>query len=427
MLNNTAQKFFNNDGTNPANKIFDYTSQEIENKLRIENNHYNNGTKLNYGALIENVKYNNSTFQKLTLPQGLQNLQFNSFIEFFKFAAFAQYTKPFFNNRLISSIGLRTDANTYSSAMSNPLQQISPRISFTYLLTEKLSFNANSGIYYQLPPYTVLGYRNTENILANKFNGVQYIRAIHYVAGVEYYSKQNTRISIETFYKDYARYPFLLTDSISLANLGSDFGIIGNAPVDSRSFGRSYGIEFLLQQKLYKGFYGIASITLFNSGFSDKNGKLISSSWDTRYIATLTGGKRFKGNWELGGRWRLSGGAPYTPYDIARSAQIDIWNINGRGILNYNLLNTERLPVFHQLDMRLDKKLPFKKWILEIYVDVQNIYAFKYRQQPYLDVRRDTDGNPIIEPGSNPQSYQTYFLDNISGTVLPTIGIIVEY
>ena len=59
---------------------------------------------------------------------------------------------------------------------------------------------------------------------------------------------------MEGFYKKYENYPFLLGDSISLANLGGDFGVIGNEPVTSTSEGRSYGIEFLAQKKLNKFF-----------------------------------------------------------------------------------------------------------------------------------------------------------------------------
>ena len=66
----------------------------------------------------------------------------------------------------------------------------------------------------------------------------------------------NTKITVEGFYKIYSDYPFLVRDSISLANLGSDFGVIGNEPVESISEGQSYGVEFLAQQKLSKGFYG---------------------------------------------------------------------------------------------------------------------------------------------------------------------------
>jgi hypothetical protein len=427
MLNNTAQKYFNNDKSDESNKIFDYTSQEIENKLRIENNIFRNGWKINYGALFENVKYKNSTLQTISLPQGTIQENFNSFIEFNKGAVFTQFTRNFLKDRLISSFGLRTDVNSYSSSMLNPLSQLSPRLSFSYILTERISINANTGIYYQLPPYTVLGYRTNENVLINKQNNIQYIRSIHYVAGIEYYSKTNTRLSIEGFYKDYSNYPFILTDSIALANLGADFGVVGNAPANSGAKGKSYGIEFLLQQKLYKGFYGILSVTAFRSFFTNADGDFISSSWDTRIISSLTAGKRFKKNWEVGFRWRLSGGSPFTPIDIVRSSQVAIWNIYGRGLADFSQLNTQRLPLFHQLDVRVDKKIPFKSFILELYIDVQNAYAFKYSQQPYLDVRRDADGNPLIDTNTPLPSYQTYLLENISGTVLPTLGIIIEY
>src|SRR5207344_1416198 len=101
-------------------------------------------------------------------------------------------------------------------------------------------------------------------------------------------------------------------DSISLANLGADFGVIGNEEAVSTSQGRSYGIELLLQQKLFKGFYGLAAFTLFRSEFKDKRGDFISSSWDNRFIIALTAGKKFKKNWEVGAKWRFSAGSPYT-------------------------------------------------------------------------------------------------------------------
>jgi hypothetical protein len=277
MLNNTAQKYLNNDKSIASNKIFDYTSREIENKIRIEDNVYKNGWKINYGALFENVKYTNATLQTITTGQGSTLINFSSFIEFNKGALFTQVTRNFFADRLITSFGLRSDINSYIARMVNPLQQLSPRISFSYILTERISINANTGIYYQLPPYTVLGYRNNENLLVNKQNNIIYIRAIHYVGGIEYYSKTNTRISVEGFFKQYANYPFVLTDSIALANLGADFGVVGNAPVNSSAAGKSYGIEFLAQQKLYKGFFGILSLTAFRRLFTNARGNYISS------------------------------------------------------------------------------------------------------------------------------------------------------
>ena len=109
--------------------------------------------------------------------------------------------------------------------------------------------------------YTVLGYRDFSNNLINKENGVTFIQADHLVSGIEFNPNKFSKITVEGFYKWYNNYPFLLRDSISLANLGGDFGVIGNEPVESASSGRSYGIEFLAQQKLSESIYGIVAYT----------------------------------------------------------------------------------------------------------------------------------------------------------------------
>jgi hypothetical protein len=53
--------------------------------------------------------------------------------------------------------------------------------------------------------------------------------------------------------------------------------VVGNAPVNSSAAGKSYGIEFLAQQKLYKGFFGILSLTAFRRLFTNARGNYISS------------------------------------------------------------------------------------------------------------------------------------------------------
>ncbi|MBK6483456.1 MAG: TonB-dependent receptor [Chitinophagaceae bacterium] len=426
MLNNEAEKYYQNDDSNPDNLVLNYKSQEIENKFRLENNFYKKGLKVNYGAGYEFVKYNNSTFNEQADPEGnIYTIDFTSEIKFSKYALFGQLTYPFFERRLVLSAGLRTDFNNYSAEMSNPLKQLSPRFSATYNINEAFNFNFSTGIYYQLPPYTVLGYRDNNENLVNKQNGVTYFSCKHLVAGFEYYTQNNGRISIEGFYKYYDQYPFILEDSISLANLGADFGVVGNTAVNSTSQGRSYGLELLLQQKLFKGFYGLTAITFVRSEFKDKNEVYVPSSWDSRIIVSLTAGKKFGKNWELGLKWRFSGGSPYTPYDIPLSSLIPVWNVNGQGLPDYDYLNTQRLPAFHQLDGRIDKKWFFNKFNLNLYLDVQNIYAFDTTLPDYLDVRRDADGNPLVDP-ANPGSYQTYLLENTTGTVLPSIGVIFE-
>lgn len=423
-LNNTAKKYQNNDESQPL--ILNYASQEIENKLRIEDTYNHNGLKINYGGGYEFVTYTNKTQNQFSTPAGIVAVNFQSDLSFSKFSAFVQASKSFAGERLILSFGARTDCNDYSKEMNNPAQQISPRFSLTYNITEKISFNFNSGIYYQLPAYTVLGYRDSAFTLINKINGIKFIECKHLVAGTEFNTKTNTRIAIEGFYKLYSHYPFLTTDSVSLANLGGDFGVIGNEPAVSTSSGKSYGIELLVQQKYFKGFYGLVAVTLYRSLFADKNNLLVPSTWDNQMVVAATAGKKIGKTWEIGVKWRFSGGAPYTPYDISRSSLISVWDITKTGIYDYNQLNSQRNSVFHQLDFRVDKKFFFKKFNLNTYLDIQNAYNFKAQLPPYLDVVRDANGNATIDP-NDALRYQTKLIENLSGNLLPSVGVVMGF
>lgn len=425
MLNNRAYKYLGNDESSESNLLFNYLSREAENKFRFEENVRLNGYKINGGLNYEYALYSNNTFQIIPVGGDLLTIDYTSNLDMHKWGIFGSVSRSFFGELLSLSAGFRADANNYNAHMSNLLNQLSPRFSLSYTFAPGWSFNANTGRYFQLPAYTILGYRDEDGSLVNKENDVTYIRNDQVVAGFEYRPSSASRITVEGFYKKYQYYPFSLRDSVSLANQGADFGVVGDEPVSSTGEGRAYGAEFFAQQKLFKGFYGILAYTLVVSEFSDKTGTLIPSAWDSRHIISLTAGKEFKKNWQVGAKWRFSSGQPYTPWDVAQSSLTYVWDVNGTGVLDYNQLNSLRLQSNHQLDLRVDKKWFFDKMNLNLFVDVQNLYNFQAELAPLLDVLRDDDGNPLVDP-LDPSRYQTYQLSNPSGTVLPTLGIIVE-
>jgi outer membrane receptor for ferrienterochelin and colicin len=406
--------------------LLDYNSEEIENKLRIENTYRKNGWKWNLGIGFENATYKNSTFNKIELDGAISTIDFDSELKLNKYALFSQLSKEFFNDRLLLSFGFRTDFNDYSNEMNNPIKQFSPRFSASYTLMEDFNFNFNIGRYFQLPAYTVMGYRDNSNVLVNKENNITYISANHLIAGLEYNPTRLSKITLEGFIKNYDNYPFLLRDRISLANLGGDFGVIGNEPATSTSTGKTYGVEFLVQQKLSSSIYGILSYTFVKSEFSNNDNELTPSSWDNRHILNITAGKKFNKGWEMGLKFRYLGGAPFTPYDIELSSTAAIWDVNQQGIFDYNRINEERNPDAHFLDLRVDKQWYFNKWAFNLYVDIQNVYNFQAEGQPFIDVERDASGNPVVDP-TNPSAYKVSEIENTNGTVLPSIGIMVEF
>ena len=107
------------------------------------------------------------------------------------------------------------------------------------------------------------------------------------------------------------------------------------------------------------------------------NDNFVASAWDSRHIISMTGGVKLKKNWEIGARFRYSGGAPFTPYDYENSSLKSVWNINSFGVFDYNNLNSQRLKANHGLDLRVDKKWYWNKVTLNLYVDIQNLYNFE--------------------------------------------------
>ncbi len=417
-LVNDIAKYANNN--HDSLKTQDYKSIESESKLRVEYIARKNGWKYYVGANYElDYYYNHSNFEGPFFKY-----DYLTKLYMHRYGAFTSVSKSVANNRLQLSLGLRLDGNSYNKSMANLFNQLSPRFSMSYNITDAVRWNFNTGYYHELPAYTVLGYRDTTGALVNQ-NRITYMRCLHLVTGFEYNTRFSSRVSLEGFFKQYFQTPYLLDDSIALANLGGNFGVVGNSPAASTSRGRTYGVEALYEQKLFKGWYAIVSYTLFWSKFQNTAGQYVSSSWDTRNIISLTLGKKFRHNWELGARFRAQGGTPYTPINVAYSSLVPVFNANPSGVLNFGELNTLRLPWFTQLDMRITKKWYFSKWAFEVYLDIQNVYYNKQPDVPVLTYLTDANGNPLYTPDH--MSYQTKLLPNSVGVLTPGLGIVITY
>ncbi len=436
MFNNQLDKFEEASFGDESKRTFRSRSQEIENKLRFDVNKSVNGWKYSYGISGQYVKYNNDLYSVIrkqvtdtagnVLQPGL-TISYLSAIDFWKYGVFGSVTRRLLHDRLTMTLGVRTDMNSFTTDGNDPVSAFSPRLSASYALSDKVNLNASVGRYAKVPIYTVLGFRDSTGSLVNKDN--KYISCLHYVAGVEYLPARSLRITAEGFYKQYANYPVSALYNISLANQGADFGAIGNERTNSNGEGRAYGFELFAQQKLVKNMFITASYTLFWSEFTGSNNIYIPSSWDARHLVSLIAGYKLRRGWELGVKYRLSGGAPYTPYDLVAS-RINYLSL-GQPVSDYTRINQERLPWFNQLDLRIDKKINFRKSTLDLFLDFQNIGFAKNVSKDYYTFKRNpdnsyitTDGQPVQQDGSNAIPV---LIPNINQTVIPAIGIVFEF
>jgi hypothetical protein len=407
ILNNNFKRYTDNE--NLQGLFFDNNSRETEIKFRNEVTKNYGNWKVVAGLNVENAIYSNQT-ANITANQ-----TYATELNFIKSGFFAQTSTTILNDKLDVSFGFRSDANSFTTQKNQFLETFSPRMALSYALTNDKDWklNATVGKYFKISPYTILGFKDNAGNFTNK--DADYTSNIHYVLGLSKVLNPSTQITVEGFFKDYQNYAVSIIDGVSLANKGGSFEVLGNEDVITNGTGRTYGMEFLYQQKLTKNFFGILAYTLFKSEFTGTDNKYRPSVWDSRNLISATAGYKFKRNWEAGMRYRYAGKTPFAKTNeaatLANYPQI---------ILDYDNLGENKLDAFSQLDFRIDKKWNFKKFAFNLFLDFQNILAQKIPEPTAFGLNRDSDGTVV-----NPRSLLA--LNTADGQVLPTIGIILDF
>lgn len=421
-LNNRNIKYRNNDESSEDNLTLHLGSVEQETKLRMENTSSWSVWKVKAGFDLNYSRYKSDEYRKI-FADALREYKYHTDLALWRWGLFASidYASP--DKSFTASIGVRTDGNNYSDKMKELWRQLSPRLSVSYRLADGLFLSGHVGLYYQLPSYTALGFKGEAGDYVNKH--LDYISVSQESVGLSWTPNENMEFSVEGFYKLYGNMPFSLSDQIPLSCKGNDYGTIGNEALSSEAKGRSYGAELMFKWLLTQKLNLSSSLTIFKSEFKDsKQGSYVPSAWDNRFILNVSGTYNFPKHWSLGAKVSCIGGSPYTPYDEAKSSLVEAWDVQGRAYYDYSRYNQERLPVFGQLDVRVDKIFYLKKCMLGFYLDIQNITASKLRRPDTLM------STGQIENPSAPLAEQRYVMKSIrqeSGTLLPTLGITFEY
>lgn len=421
-LNNKNIKYRNNDESSEDNLTLRLRSLEQKTSFRAENRSYLGNWTMREGVELNYSSYTNNTWQRLFTDVPVIS-DYNTDLGLFSWGLFAlaDYTSP--DKKLTASAGLRADAANYAAQTKRVWEQLSPRVSISYALNEMWSISGGSGIYYQLPPYTALGFKNSEGVWVNK--GLEYMRVIGANLGFDWRWRDRWIVSVEGFYKGYGDVPLSIRDQVPLTCKGNDYGTSGDEALVSSAEGRAYGLETMVQWNIPDKLNLTGSFTLFKSEYrNNSSSPYIASAWDNRFVLNLSGTYDFPKHWSVGAKLSCIGGSPYTPYDVEKSSLVEAWDAQGRPYYDYDAYNTGRLDAFAQLDLRVDKDFYFKKWRFGVYLDLQNITGSKLKQPDALM------STGVIENPEAPHSEQRYVMKTVkqeSGTILPTIGLTVEF
>lgn len=277
-----------------------------------------------------------------------------------KASAFLKHTwNPF--SKLTLNTGIRVD---YSSHNKN--SSFSPRLSLSYTLSEKSSLDAEAGVFTQHLPLVLLFQNKNFKTLSNPL-------AYHFVLGIRHLLTENTRLTIEVYDKEYKHFPLdpaqpslFIFDEVFYSGFFNEHSHL----LDTGK-ARSYGIEFMIQKKLAEKVYGMMSASYFRSRYRDLDGVWHNRVYDNQYIFAVEGGYKLNKFWEFGVKWNYAGGPPYTPFDEVASQHIN------SGIFDLARINGERLPAYHSLNIRMDKRFYFRASNLTLYLSVWNVYNRK--------------------------------------------------
>lgn len=180
----------------------------------------------------------------------------------------------------------------------------------------------------------------------------------------------------------------LVRPSDRIVDDAGDDDQIGRAFFEPDMEGRAFGLELLVRKDYGDWIYGWLSYT-----FSRAERLRPPKGWgtfelDQTHVLNLAWTVRLGDEWSLGARFQLASGNPYYPiidarYDADRDEYVPIY-----------AARSSRLPVYHRLDVRLDKTWRFEDWMFELFLDIQNVYNAQNPETPRYsyDYRIKTDG-----------------------------------
>ncbi len=320
--------------------------------------------------------------------QFVKRIQFGEASKYYLYANEKYHITP----RLAANLGVRYDHFTYTGHGA-----FSPRATLSCQLVPALTtLTLSLGRYPQTPPFPLLGDRLDRDINRR----LDYMYSDHAVLGLEHILSEGLKINAEVYYKRYRDIPVSEEYIYSaIDTLRSD----RHLTIGKR---RSFGLEFFLEQKQVRDFYGTLSVSLSKSLESDpripQRVDHYASEYDYPVIVTALAGKVVRNvrhsidkmpffikypsmilplsdEMEVGFKYRYQSGRPYTPLEFVTWQQRREGEIKwSRGSwMRSDDANGARYPDYHRLDLQWLSRYYFSGWNMNVYIAIQNVLNTK--------------------------------------------------
>ena len=271
-------------------------------------------------------------------------------------------------SRLLIKPGIRTSVLNIVHQLS--VASVDPRLIARAEIIKGGSLKLGTGLYSQ-PPQPYESWRPDGDVQ------LQFERAWSHELGWEQQLKGGVDADVSVFYKTLDH---LIVSNPDLVSFDDQFFI-------NEGIGRVYGLEAILRKAPTGRLFGWISYTLSRSVRNDYPTRTggahpglfgpfdTSLGWynydfDQTHILVGVAGYKLPRDFEISGKVQYVTGNPYTPYAGG------VYDVDQDTYMPYSTgtYNSSRQPPFTAVDLRADKLFTFKRWQLELYIDLLNVY-----------------------------------------------------
>lgn len=238
---------------------------------------------------------------------------------------------------------------------------VAPRLSLAFQVDPKTTMSLAAGRTTQRLPLFLLSQHDA-------FESLKPMISDQLTLGYSYLLTDDTQLTVELYHKKTRNAPLSPKDSPYGPLYPVDFSDVLYTELNSDGIAEANGIELMIQKKLATDFYGTISASYSKNRYRDQYGDWHERVFDNEFLFSVVGGYKPSKTWEFSARWTYVGGRPYTPFDENASLA------SGRGIIDLNRVNQERLPDFHSLFLRADRRFYFENSSMTTYLSIWNSY-----------------------------------------------------
>lgn len=333
------------------------------------NNKISNRVNIKSGIFVERIDFNNNNIRHYggTATKTIFEAKGNSYLtRIYSEASIKLTSKLTFNPGI-----------TYLYFLLNNTQALDPRAAMSYTLTPTQKISFGYGLHsrtQELPIYFVETKTGNEYVKTNE--NLNYSKAHHFVLGHDYSINEFVRLKTEVYYQQIFNAPVETRPSyFSMLNSGADFVIPYVDSLTNNGTGRNYGIELTLEKFYSKGYYYLATVSIFESKYKGSDGIERNTAFNSNYAANVLFGKEFKIKenhvLSIDLKSAFVGGKRYIPIDLEKS------RLAGYEIRDYSNPYQKQYTPYCRPDIKISFRLNSKKISQEWAIISQNFIGYK--------------------------------------------------